>query len=466
MMNPIHRTLRNALFYLIVIASATLSLASIVVVMELNGAESAPASVSTEKLEASLSGLYQATRQRHNAPLPQTDSITLRTAATAAAAANATVRTHTLLALYRRHQAVVAQWEARTAAVIADVGQMETVAKATYAVESGRPGVPERERRFLALSDWYQGQTQTANAYLDSGRMALADVNIALASLQDPRPQADFDRQADSVRTKLNTAYVLVSHQPGFKPFPGREPVQADQNRVAGGRPWYVRVWNSRPRPITELSSWLRTERSLELASLIGMLGFGLLGAAASTVVRRKRAGTTAEDPISDDLSNLLLSGVSAALATYLAVKGGLAVVSSEGALPNAYLLLLTCFVAAVYWEEAWERVRVLIQGRQGQPANQQQGNGQEAPVAPAQPNGARAGQQAAPNEAVGKVQVFEVVDSPTPASPANPDPNPGIAPQEGDNALNPVLRNESMPIQEGAVSAGANEAAAPKAAG
>ena len=37
--------------------------------------------------------------------------------------------------------------------------------------------------------------------------------------------------------------------------------------------------------------------------------------------------------------------------------------VSSPGAEPNPYVLLLTCFVGAVYWEEAWERVRKLVSG-------------------------------------------------------------------------------------------------------
>jgi hypothetical protein len=355
---------RNVLFYLIATGSAVLSITSIVVVMELNGAESAPASVSAEKLETSISGLYEATERRHVAPLPRTDTAALRAATTEAAVPSTAPRAQRLLRLYRDQQAVVLQWEARTSAVLGDVEQMADAATDTYEVDAGRPGIPLRERRFLELSDWYRDQTRTANAYLDSGRVALAEANIALASLRDPRPQAEFDQQADSVRAKLNAAHQLLVHQPSFDTLPGRKTVrQAQDTAAVKGWAGTVRTaWNARPRPITALSSWLRDERSLELASLIGMLGFGLLGAATSTVVRRKRDdAVTTHDPITDNLSNLLLSGVSAALATYLAVKGGLAVVSSESALPNSYLLLLTCFVAAVYWEEAWVRVKALV---------------------------------------------------------------------------------------------------------
>ncbi|HEY0037872.1 MAG TPA: hypothetical protein VGB66_14345, partial [Longimicrobium sp.] len=145
----------------------------------------------------------------------------------------------------------------------------------------------------------------------------------------------------------VGIARHVVSYSYAFTPPPPRTDVKMIDTSGGGVR---VRVFAA-------MSGWLRTQQSLELASIVGMLGFGLLGAAASTVVRSPRDGKR-RVRIGENLTSLVVSGTTSAFATYLAVKGSLAVVSTDGAEPNPYVLLLTCFVAAVYWEEAWERVR------------------------------------------------------------------------------------------------------------
>ena len=57
------------------------------------------------------------------------------------------------------------------------------------------------------------------------------------------------------------------------------------------------------------------------------------------------------------------MQGMSATVAVYLSVKGGLSVFAQggKGVEPNGYVLFLSCLVAAVYSEDIWERVRTTM---------------------------------------------------------------------------------------------------------
>lgn len=347
-MTNLQRFVRGLAFYGIAALGGLLSIISIVVVLELRGPAAVPPELAPDKLRESLSALHVLARDRYAEPIPTADSTEL-----AAAAADTSARGRTLLSLYRGHEALTRHWRARQTALVAENGEAAAATALMYEVEVGRPGARERELRFLQLRRWHLAQSQRADAYLDSGRAALAGAGVAITGLGDARTPADASAREQEARTELRTVQRLLARGPSFlPPEPRREMRLADN--------W----WNW--HPFSALSGWLRTQRSLELASVIGMLGFGLLGAAASTVVRQRqtdeRSGAqTGGAVLGDHLTNLVLSGVSAALATYLALKGGLAVISAEGAEPNPYVLLLTCFVAAVYWEDAWERVRGVV---------------------------------------------------------------------------------------------------------
>ena len=342
-MGTVQRHLRNLAFYAISAVGALLSIISIVVVLELRGPTKVPPEVAVAKLSESLTALATLSAKRHATPIPIADTTALRLAE-----ADTSARGRALLSLYRSHRALAEQWQAREAAVVAENGEAAAATALAYGVEAERPGNRERELRFLDLRNWHHAQTRRADAYLDAGRAALGSANVSIAALREARAPADVAARTAEARSHLRTVEVLLAHSIGFQPPPHRREVRLMDK-------WWS--WH----PFSALSTWLRTQRSLELASVIGMLGFGLLGAAASTAVRSRSASGGAPVVIGDNLTNLVLSGVSAALASYLAVKGGLAVVSAEGAEPNPYVLLLTCFVAAVYWEEAWERVRAVV---------------------------------------------------------------------------------------------------------
>ncbi|MCC6569734.1 MAG: hypothetical protein IT315_10905 [Anaerolineales bacterium] len=101
------------------------------------------------------------------------------------------------------------------------------------------------------------------------------------------------------------------------------------------------------------VASWLLRTESLPLAQIVGMLGFGLLGSAVSSLIRRGNKRNFNE-PLVNDLAAVIIRGATAAVVVFLAVKGGLAIFTTGANDPNSYVLLLTCLVAAVFSEDVW----------------------------------------------------------------------------------------------------------------
>jgi hypothetical protein len=113
--------------------------------------------------------------------------------------------------------------------------------------------------------------------------------------------------------------------------------------------------------PFALVAQWLLRTKSQALALITGMLGFGLLGAAIATFVRpTDKAGTSSP---AGDAATIIIRGLSAAIVIFLAVKGGLAIVSSGEAEPNAYVLFFTCLVGAVFSEGVWQWAKIKIEG-------------------------------------------------------------------------------------------------------
>jgi hypothetical protein len=103
--------------------------------------------------------------------------------------------------------------------------------------------------------------------------------------------------------------------------------------------------------------SWLLSSESQPLVLIVGMVGFGLLGAACSTFVRevrKKEVLRTGDGALVEDLAGVVIRGVSAAVVVFLAVYGGLAIFGTN-AEPNPYVVLFTCLVGAVFSETVWD---------------------------------------------------------------------------------------------------------------
>lgn len=105
------------------------------------------------------------------------------------------------------------------------------------------------------------------------------------------------------------------------------------------------------------IAGWLLKTRALSLVLITGMLGFGLFGAAISSVVREQVTRAPGE-PLVKDLASVVVRGLSAAVVVFLAVEGGVAIFTTNTPEPNPYVLFFTCLVGAVFSERVWDWAR------------------------------------------------------------------------------------------------------------
>lgn len=135
--------------------------------------------------------------------------------------------------------------------------------------------------------------------------------------------------------------------------------------------------------PFRKLAEPLLNARSLPLAQITGMLGFGLLGAVISALRWR---GTTSQTSVSA-LPAILVNAFSATLLVFLFVKGGLAVFAAGDNEPNSYVLFFSCLAGAVYSEDVWKAARErLAEALKGSDKSQETGRSSRTDLA--QPTG------------------------------------------------------------------------------
>lgn len=116
------------------------------------------------------------------------------------------------------------------------------------------------------------------------------------------------------------------------------------------------------------IAGYLIKPQSPELVLLMGMFGFGLLGASLlsfqSSSINENFIKAFKNQLLIPNFGVVLARGFGAALVIYLATKGGLAIFSAGTSTDaNGYILLLTCFVGAVYSEKVWTKIRISLYG-------------------------------------------------------------------------------------------------------
>ena len=117
------------------------------------------------------------------------------------------------------------------------------------------------------------------------------------------------------------------------------------------------------------MSGYLIRTQSSDLVILMGMFGFGLLGASLFSFSNSGTSKNFIEsfktEPLIPNFGNVLARGFGAALVVYLAAKGGLAIFSAGTSTDaNGYILLLSCFVGAVFSEKVWNKIRDSFYGQ------------------------------------------------------------------------------------------------------
>ena len=226
------------------------------------------------------------------------------------------------------------------------LNQGETVYEMTNA---NRKGDREKRAHFVSVAAWFGRYSSALAARVQASDSRIDDLDRYLKAWAE-----EVEHVLVAPRTDLDTFRGLLD---GPGDYISRLPVLDDSRFPALQTPVPDRPpLGSNLGPFRFISRWLLQTESMELTLITGMLGFGLLGAAASTFVR-EQAGRRRrpKQPLVRDLAGVVIRGGSAAIVVFLAVMGGLAIVTAEPAEPNPYVLLFTCLVGAVFSERIWK---------------------------------------------------------------------------------------------------------------
>lgn len=265
-------------------------------------------------------------------------------------------------------------WAALRTKVKQKLGDANATAKRVFEVTNlGRGGQREEAEHFLQIDEWYRQQTSELYRTLDRCENEIEELDNGWASWS-----SEVSKVIDAPNESRSFPPLLQ-----FNPFNNLCTVSIELDPVPKREPLGDRLG-----PFGLIARWLLQTESLPLTLITGMLGFGLVGSAISSSIRGPADGNEKETPIVADLPLMCLRGVSAAFVIFLAVEGGIAIFAPGITHPNPYVVLLTCFVAAVFSEDVWKKARAWFlsgggggTGAAGGAGSGAGGNGGGAPI-------------------------------------------------------------------------------------
>jgi ABC-type multidrug transport system fused ATPase/permease subunit len=344
-MSPQQKT--NLIFAIILFVAVYLSIASLAAIPALQETSS-PDQISKEKLSAVLTKAKQGTETAFKnykppeSPLQEFEAIL---ASSTTAPENLKIAAKKVVArlaelrgdLVRRQQLYLDD-------LPKDCEDALLAAITTFEIESlGRKGSRESASYFGDIVEWYGAKLSIISAKLNNTRYAIEsgdqEALLIIGRLKEILG-ASVENQSPLFSGLLSDAkrppYIMSGNFWNGDPLPARPAL------------------GSYLGPFSFVASWLLRAESLPLALIVGMIGFGLLGAACTTFIRDRQAGAP-QGALVTDLARVIIPGLSAAVVVFLAVEGGLAIFSTSASQPNPYVLFLTCLIAAVFSESIWE---------------------------------------------------------------------------------------------------------------
>jgi hypothetical protein len=261
-----------------------------------------------------------------------------------------------------QRQPILAKWETFRQEVWSRKEKLMQSAVSGFESKRSTMGTQEQDFYFSEIYKWYRENLGELDGRLSRAQLLLVvrdgswkswaenvktSLEAALRRLQSP--------QVSLAELPSITVYELYSSEAGLSMalFEAQE-VFALPAMDALPQP---------PKPGSQwgifglIAGWLLKTRALSLVLITGMLGFGLFGAAISSVVREQVTRAPGE-PLVKDLANVVVRGLSAAVVVFLAVEGGVAIFTTSDPQPNPYVLFFTCLVGAVFSERVWEWAR------------------------------------------------------------------------------------------------------------
>jgi len=246
-------------------------------------------------------------------------------------------------------------------------------ARSAYSkIQRSGPGWLDRAE---ALADWYEGRqviaTQELQRCTDELVQAVEDDRHEVARALDmyPSQSAESVTSLVTLRSQLDRFRDLLSQVGGEAgECTYTLPRKPAENSISGTYGTAIGI----------LSGWLMASGTLDLVMIAGMLGFGLLGAGLSHIIRRQLHNADQgwqrslawlpnrpeQAPLVEDVPSVVFQGLGATLVVYLAGVGGLGAISSSTPSLDPYVLMLGCFVAAVFSEDVWRNAQEWVQKR------------------------------------------------------------------------------------------------------
>ena len=199
-----------------------------------------------------------------------------------------------------------------------------------------RKGTKQTVQHFLDIEAWYQRVLNRMETQLNVCRRSIGATDSLFQTLASEKDTTYLNNMIDQVLTSAEQNVRDACQSTTLvEAVPPREDLGSNMG------------------PFSYVASWLLRTESLPLAQIVGLLGFGLLGSAVSSLVR-KNPRARSHEFVTEELAAMVIRGATAAVVVFLAVKGGLAVFTSGEGNPNSYVLLLTCLIAAVFSEDVW----------------------------------------------------------------------------------------------------------------
>jgi hypothetical protein len=351
-------TRSNMIFFLIVTIGAYLSLTAVVAIPSLDEPVVHENALTAELLSKNLRKMAQASVE-FDTRFPMAiskderfDNSVLFTEATAEPTSSARFWANNLK---QRLERLIAAWNALKDGFRAQQSEIIDEASEIFDLSNrGRKGIRETQQHFLNIELWYRRWWASRAAQLEQCKSAIEHFNSDAVSqfswfvqaLKTTEPQLQpvlFQVFNDAIK-KLDQsdreAVEICAGKTEASKIPEREDF--------GG---YLGIFGL-------VAKWLLKTESQSLVMITGLLGFGLLGAACSTLIRstvkRRVTRQSRGRPLVPNLASVVIRGASAAILVFLGVYGGLAVFAGAKATPNPYVVLFTCLVAAVFSEDAW----------------------------------------------------------------------------------------------------------------
>lgn len=211
----------------------------------------------------------------------------------------------------------------------------------------------------IELSRLYDGLGEAAEPLPQTGSVAASGTEEALSVATVEQAAVEQQQAAEAIwRAPLRAAVKACdkNNLPSLPQAPKPLELQND-----GQFPGSLYVWLAKSTPETVL--------------IIGLIGFGLFGAAIRTMGRPDRAvvapkGDSSKVALTSDTAKILVQGLGAAFSVFLGGQAG-ALILTTGGRTNAFGLLLFCFVGAVFAEEIWKAMEALLKKRVATSANE-----------------------------------------------------------------------------------------------